>query len=301
MKKRVVLFLGLTFFFTYGALAVMALARIPYGSPLCTSIFAVCMLFPALGSLITRLLTKEGWRDSFLRLHWKGNWRFYLFGLFGPPLLTVVGAIVYFLLFPKQFDPGFAIIAQMLEAQGLDGSIAPWIVLSQLVLGLFGGILNFPFALGEELGWRGYLFPKLCQRMSARWAAILTGVIWGLWHAPMIAMGHNYGVGYLTAPWGGILAMVVFCIVCGASLCYLTARTQSVFPAALWHGALNAFSAAPVLFLATGVYNPFLGPVPTGIIGGVGMIAAAIFCLWRMQGQKDHSPLPSAKKQAGML
>ena len=78
----------------------------------------------------------------------------------------------------------------------------------------------------------------------------------------MIAMGHNYGTGYPTAPWGGILAMIVFCIVCGTFLSYLTIRTGSALPAAIGHGALNAFAAAPAYFMASGVYNPFLALFP---------------------------------------
>ena len=100
------------------------------------------------------------------------------------------------------------------------------IVIIQMIVGaLTGGIINLPFALGEELGWRGYLLPHLCQSMSIHRAILFSGAIWGLWHAPMIAMGHNYGTGYPTAPWGGILAMIVFCIVCGTFLSYLTIRT----------------------------------------------------------------------------
>ena len=61
--------------------------------------------------------------------------------------------------------------------------------------------------LGEDAGWRGYLLPKLLEFMKPWKAVLLTGVIWGLWHAPVIACGFNYGTAH---PIAGIFAMVVF-------------------------------------------------------------------------------------------
>ena len=290
MKKNIGIFLALTFFLTWVLVFGLILTQTPYGSSLCVLIFSLCMLLPALCSILTRLITREGFSNLYLKPKLKGCWHYYLIGLLGPSLLIVAGAAVYFLLFPQQFDPKLTVFSQMLAAQGVENVSAGLLIAIQLLIGaLFGGIINLPFALGEELGWRGYLLPKLCQSMSPNRAILVSGVIWGLWHAPMVAMGHNYGVGYPTAPWGGILAMVGFCIVTGAFLSYLTIRTQNVFPAAFGHGALNAFAAAPVYFVASGVYNPFVGPLPTGIIGGIGFIGAAVFCMIQLR-KKDSAP-----------
>ena len=283
MKKRVVLFVALTFALTWGLVFWLMLTKTPYGSVLCMSVFSLCMLLPALCSILTRLITREGFSQLYLAPHFKGHWRYYLAGLLGPSVLIAAGAAVYFLLFPRQFDPQMTALSQTLAAQGAADVPVGTLLAGQILFGaLFGGIVNLPFALGEELGWRGYLFPHLCQDMSPNRAIVVSGVIWGLWHAPMIAMGHNYGVDYPTAPWGGIGAMVVFCIAVGAFLSYLTVRTQSALPAALGHGALNALAAAPVYFMHPESYNPFLGPVPMGLIGGVGFLAAAAFCMIRL-------------------
>ena len=72
---------------------------------------------------------------------------------------------------------------------------------------------------GEELGWRGYLLPKIGEKLSPLSASVFTGVIWGLWHAPIIAMGYNYGTNNLIA---GIFAMTVFCTVLGIISGFLT-------------------------------------------------------------------------------
>lgn len=284
MKKNVTIFVLLTFLTTWGLVLWLMLTKTPYGSSLCVLVFSLCMLLPAICSILTRLITREGFSNLYLKPNFRGNWRWYLAGLLGPSVLITIGAALYFLLFPRQFDPELTALSQLLAAQGAEDVPAGALLASQLAFGaVFGGITNLPFALGEELGWRGYLFPRLCKNMSSNLAIVVSGVIWGLWHAPMIAMGHNYGVDYPTAPWGGILAMVVFCVVVGAFLSYLTIRTHSVLPAALGHGALNAFAAAPVCFLHPTGYNPFLGPTPVGLVGGIGFLAAAVFCMVRLQ------------------
>lgn len=61
--------------------------------------------------------------------------------------------------------------------------------------------------LGEIKCWRAYLLPKLRMSLSDRAALIITGVIWGIWHLPVIVMGHNYGTDYWGYPWLGILTM----------------------------------------------------------------------------------------------
>lgn len=96
------------------------------------------------------------------------------------------------------------------------------------------------------------------------------GIIWGLWHAPLTIIGHNYGLDYPGFPYMGILAMCLFCTVIGILFSYVTIKTGSCLPAALAHGALNGFASAPSLFTKAGFGNPIIGPLSTGIIGGIG-------------------------------
>ena len=76
----------------------------------------------------------------------------------------------------------------------------------------------------------------------------INGIIWGLWHAPLTVMGHNYGVGYQGYPVTGILAMCVFCTVIGIILSYVTIKTGSCIPAVIGHAVLNGLSGAGIAY-----------------------------------------------------
>lgn len=75
---------------------------------------------------------------------------------------------------------------------------------------LFGFTLFFAGAL-EELGWRGFLQPRLQQQFSALWASVGIGVLWGLWHVPMILAG----LGNFTVFWEYMLNITMMSIILG--------------------------------------------------------------------------------------
>ena len=155
-----------------------------------TALTAVLMFFPAIGVLITRLFTREGFKNAMLRLNLKGNVRYYLIGWFGPFVLTLLGALLYFMVFPSEFTLD-SYLTQMAALP-----VSPkvfWIV--QLLLMMVAPLLNVVTCFGEEWGWRGYLLPKVAERMKFLPTVLLTGFIWGIWHAPIIVAGHNYGMG----------------------------------------------------------------------------------------------------------
>jgi len=246
---------------------------------------AAMMFFPAVGVVLTRLITREGFGSAWLRPHLRGNGKTYLLAWFGPGLLTVLGTALYFLLFPGKFDPELGYLKGMLAAAGEIGELPmPWsaLLLVQTVQALIlAPVLNFVPCFGEEWGWRGYLLPKMKEKLPTVPMLLLTGVIWGLWHAPITALGHNYGVGYPGFPWTGIAAMCGFCIMLGIFFSYLTLKTGSCIPAVLAHGAVNGCCALGVLLTADGG-DPFIGPAPTGIVGAVPFLVLAAVCLWRL-------------------
>ena len=244
-----------------------------------TALTAVLMFFPAIGVLITRLITREGFKNAMLRLNLKGNVRYYLIGWFGPMVLTIIGAVIYFAVCPSEFT--LTSYNAMMATQPMPPA-AFWAV--QGVLMLMAPLLNLIPCFGEEWGWRGYLLPKVAQRMKFLPAVLLTGFIWGIWHAPIIVAGHNYGMSYPGYPWWGIIAMCVFCVVCGTLFSYITLKSKSCWPAVFAHGALNGTASIGVLFLADPMaYDRFVGPVPTGIIGAVAYIVVAVCIVLRFK------------------
>ena len=274
--KSIVLFCAIAFAPVWLVCAVMLISGMAAGGAGATLLFAAFMFMPAISSILTRLICREGFRDMHLRPHFRGNgWRYVLAWLL-PIVLTLLGAALFFLVYPQLFDPSLS----MLKAQGIAEEQLPLMLAVNGVLMLLGPALNLIPAFGEELGWRGYLLPKLATRMGRRWATLLSGAIWGLWHAPMIALGHNFGFGYAGFPWTGILLMTLFCVLFGSFLSWLTFKSESAIPAALAHGGLNAVASIGILF-ARPSYNALLGPAPVGLIGGIPVLIAGIlfFCL----------------------
>ena len=284
-KKRLVIFLGMTFVMTWIYCLVFVY---PYAKATTAEELTMLQLFmagtmfvPAICVVITRLVTKEGFKGSMIKPNFKGNIKTYLLAYFGPAVLTILGAVVYFFIFPNQFDINCSYLLQTYKEMGVDMSVTAMpmnlLMISQgLTAILFGPIMNFFTCFGEELAWRGYMVPKMAENMKTIPMLLVSGVIWGLWHAPLTIIGHNYGTGYWGYPFTGILGMCFFCTVIGIFMAYITLKTKSCIPAVLAHGAINAFASIGVYFTFDGG-NPFVGPAPAGIIGAIGFIVVDIF------------------------
>lgn len=297
--KRIVIYLGLTFFITYGysfgvIYPLLNTENVRHGTDVLTTLLiAAAMFIPAISVLLTRLITKEGFKNAWLRPYFKGNVKTYLLAYFGPGILTILGAVVYFLIFPSRFDPDCGYMQLVLEASGASAEMYPMplstLMIVQGLQALFlGPILNFITCFGEEWGWRGYLLPKMAEKFPTIPMLLINGVIWGLWHAPLTAIGHNYGVGYPGFPFTGVVAMCGFCIVMGIFLSYVTLKTKSCIPAVLGHGAINSIAAIGMYFTTDGG-NPFIGPAPTGIVGAIPFIIVAILmCVCCLAKKEDH-------------
>jgi len=294
-KKRLTIFLVLTFVATwlYCLIFVYPRANAVSAEEVSTlQLFtAATMFIPAICVIITRLITKEGFHDNMIKPNFKGNIKTYLLAYFGPSILTLIGAIVYFLIFPKQFDINCGYLVETYKAMGVDIGLTAlplnMLMLSQGITAiLFGPIVNFVTCFGEEWAWRGYMVPKMAENMKPLPMLLVSGVIWGLWHAPLTIVGHNYGMGYWGYPFTGILVMCLFCTVIGVFMSYITLRTQSCIPAVLAHGAINAFVSIGIYFTVDGG-NPFVGPAPTGVIGMIAFIVLDVFLIKTMLNKQE--------------
>lgn len=286
-KKRIYIFVILVIIITWALESSIVISKQKYGSPLSLLVLSGVMLVPAITSIITRLITKEGFKDMYIRPRFKKNIKYYFIAYFMTTLLVILGAVIYFIIFSDKLDLNLTALSNIIKSSGMNLDAKSYFIL-QLVTAIFiGPIVNIVFTLGEELGWRGYLLPKLCNEFSITKSIMISSIIWGVWHAPAIAMGHNYGTNYNGSPFLGIFAMIGCCIVLGFYLSYLAIKTKSAIPCAIAHSALNASAGIGIVLLREPA-NPFIGPAPTGIIGGSAFILVAIYCYIKLKDSKDE-------------
>jgi membrane protease YdiL (CAAX protease family) len=241
-------------------------------------LWALAMWGPGVAAILTSTLVMKRPFGS-LNLNRLGPKRFYLWAWFLPVALSVVGGLFTLLFGIARLDTQFTMIREAM-ASAAGGAAVPvgLIIAIQVTIALVvGPFINVIFALGEELGWRGFLLPQLMP--LGQWKAILiSGVIWGLWHAPVIIQGHNYP-GY---PVAGIFMMIAFCVLLAVILSWLYLNTKSPWVAALAHGSVNAAAGLPILFLQPGFNIAFGGTLaaPTAWIG------MALFIGWLVRSKR---------------
>lgn len=170
---------------------------------------------PAIGALVVRKwVTREGFADAGLSLNLRQGWKYYLFALFYP-LIVVPGALMLARIISAE-QPGFFSLT-----------------IASLVQMIVIAIISTPIAWGEEFGWRGYLQVRLFVNQPVK-AAIATGLIWAIWHYPMILMGFIFSgnpLGLLLYP----LNMMITSVLYG----WLQLRSGSIWAVSLAHAAGN--------------------------------------------------------------
>jgi membrane protease YdiL (CAAX protease family) len=141
------------------------------------------------------------------------------------------------------------------------------VVLALVVAGgiIAGGSINLLFALGEEIGWRGLAYKRL-ERHGVHARNMLTGFAWGLWHAPLILMGHNFP----GEPVAGVFMMVLFCIALSYPMDWLRKHSNTVLAPAAFHGMINGSAAGLMLFVNAG--HELIGSV-VGLAGLLAVLA----------------------------
>lgn len=285
-RKRIVIYVALAFGLAWALWFAVLYPLYNAGGDTTTLqlVMAAGMFAPAIAVVLTRLITREGFHDAWVRPRaFSTSWRLYVLAWFGPLVLTVAGATLYYVLNPGDFDPSMSYLIQtsreVAESTGAelpadDATLRMSLIASAATV-VIAPAVNVVTCFGEEWGWRGYLLPHLLERFPMVPTLFISGLIWGLWHAPLTVLGHNYGLGYAGYPFAGIAAMCCFCIVLGIFMAYVTLRTGSCLPAVFAHGMINGGASVGVMFSATGG-NPFVGPSPTGIVGGAFFIVVAV-------------------------
>jgi membrane protease YdiL (CAAX protease family) len=239
-----------------------------------TVCFALAMWAPGTAAIVTMLFVEKQPFKT-LRLNTLGPKRFYLAAWFLPPFLVLATLGVTLLIRTGTFDPNLTLMREALAKAPAGTTLPPveLLVAAQLTFAvLLAPFINVLFALGEELGWRGFLLPKLMP--LGQWKAILiSGAIWGFWHAPTTLL-HGYN--FPQHPYLGVLVMTVGCILLGTIISWLYLNTRSPWVAALVHGAFNASAGVTFFFLKPG-FDTALGGSTLGLAGWIPM---ALFIAW---------------------
>jgi uncharacterized protein len=228
------------------------------------------MFAPGLASIITRLVHHEGFADVSFRLRGKAMGSAYLLAFVLP---LVVGGIAY----------GFAYLTGLATFDPPPFPVAMGSPLAQfgviLVFAAIAGmLLGLPTSTGEEIGWRGYLLPRMIQARVAR-PILLTSLIWGLWHLPVVFAGA-----LLVGPshWFSAATVMVEVLPIGAILAWARLRTGSIWPAVMVHTLWNALINGGFTFATQNpTANIWIGE--NGILVIVALIVAALLLrrIWK--------------------
>lgn len=178
------------------------------------------------------------------------------------PVVVVAGIASAELLHLVRLDlDTFSGYAALLPEEARDIAPIGLLVLVQVVSIPVAAIPNGVLAFGEEVGWRGFLLPTL--RPLGNWPAVLTtGVVWGLWHSPIVLLGYDFDHPDLL----GVFLMITGATAVGMFLGWLRIWSGSIWPAVLGHGAFNAAGGLVLLF-SSAKYPPDLalaGPLGVG-------------------------------------
>lgn len=288
--NKVTLFVLITYAISFASVAIFKLAGGNLEDRIAYTIFSVSYMFiPMLTAILVKKFVYHEKLKELLISFKINKWFFVAWGLM--PLLAFGAFAVSILLPDVSYSPEMAGMFKRFESvlspeqvEEMRSSLATlpidpvWIMLIQ---GLIAGItVNAIAGFGEELGWRGFLVKELSE-VSFIKASIIIGIIWGIWHSPLILMGHNYP----QHPQFGVLMMIIWCTLLTPIFIFITIKAKSVIAAAILHGTLNATAGLAIIKIDGG------NDLTIGLTGLAGfvvlVIAIGIFFLYDLKISRE--------------
>lgn len=288
MIRRVCLFLGMTFAINWLMAGMFWAFGGRWNTPSSLILGVLYMFVPAICVVIVQKIIYRRPLKLPLAISFRLN-RWFLVAWLLPLILSLASMGVSLLLPEIHFSPDasgfFERYSSILPPEKIEEMrrqmdsmpINPiWLSLIQGLIA--GATINAVVAFGEELGWRGFLQMELSSLGFWR-SSLLIGLIWGIWHAPIILQGHNYP----QHPTLGVLMMTIFCLLLGPIFSYIRIKARSVVAAAVAHGSLNGTAGISILLLKGG------SDLTVGLLGFAGFIVLAltniaVFLTWRYGG-----------------
>ncbi len=277
--KKILLFIGLTFLLDWlMVLLYVAMGGRDEGLPFLATVY---MFVPM---IIAFVVQKGIFKEPIIQplgISFKINSWFFV-AWFLPVIIAFAAMGVSLLLPGVRFTPdmsGFlSTLTGLLTPEQMDQvrqQLAAFTVhpiwLGVLVALIAGTTINAVLGFGEELGWRGFLLKQL-GFMGFWKSSALIGLIWGIWHAPLIMLGLNYP----DHPQVGVLMMVIWVMVISPLFSYIRLKARSVIASSVFHGTINAVPLLAILLIAGG------NDLTVGIMGLAGIIVFALadICLF---------------------
>ncbi len=198
----------------------------------------MCLMWcPALAAFVTCRLLGRSLRS--LPWRWPAG-RYVAAGYFVPLAYATLAYGVVWVLRLGGWNADFvATVVQRFQLRGLPAEGA--LVLYILFMATSGVIRSLASALGEEIGWRGFLVPELAKQMSFTKLSLLSGVIWAAWHSPLLLFA-DYNAG--TNRWYALGCFSVMVIALSFIFAWLSLKSGSLWTAALLHASHNLFVQA---------------------------------------------------------
>lgn len=274
--NRTTLFLILTFVISFSLAGLYKLFGGEYDNKISGTILAITYMFIPMicAILVEKVIHKEKLKPN-LFISFKINKWFFIAWLI-TPVISFATLGISLLLPDVTYSPEMTGMVtrfeDMLPPEQLEQMknasesmpIHPiWLALLQGLIA--GATINAIVGFGEELGWRGFLL-KSFKEMNFLKASITIGMIWGIWHAPLILMGHNYP----QHPEIGVLMMTIWCILLTPLFLYFTIKAKSVIAAAIMHGTLNATAGIAIMVIDGG------NDLTVGMTGLAGFISLIV-------------------------
>ncbi|MDO5147684.1 MAG: type II CAAX endopeptidase family protein [Eubacteriales bacterium] len=211
---------------------------------------------PMFLALVVTQITKEGWNNLGVAFHIKESWEIYVLSV----LATLVIMYSAYPFMPFIFGKKVSVIFSLKTA----GEICLMTVL---------GILCLIECLGEELGWIGYLFPKLEKIAGTVVACIVLGIVRGIYHIGILI--------FMEYPVQGFIEITVSNICLSFLMIYMFKKSKSIFPCSIHHGIANllpVFLKYDNSWYYTSVLPMVVCIIPAALFGGYGF--------WQMKRQK---------------
>jgi membrane protease YdiL (CAAX protease family) len=294
-RKGLTVFLAIAFGLTWLFWALLWIDPRHLAAPWAKPLLAATMFAPSVATfVVVRWVSvpADVKRATGLVLgrHWL---RFWVGAFLGPVFFVYAALCVGWALglLPHELagTPGYASLEH--KSPALAEIVARWPRLSILAFLLLsapiaslGSVVTF----GEEWGWRGWLLPNLLPLGQWR-ALILSGVIWGVWHAPVIALGYNYPLHHALGP----VLMIVFCVILGILFGWTRLATGSIWPSVIAHAVLNGTAGAHLLYGA----ESGVDTAQATILGWTGWILPLVFIAWLAATRRIGSTRPDISTQ----